>query len=145
MVQYHCIYFSSLFVSKFDFNARKSKYSHSKPFLKRKHILIFSDHRIFIFAFCNLNCCIFIVCSKCFEGKSKHAKYSFKILPFKSAMFKVSKAPNTKPLFGKHYVCSYDVVEEGRLQGSLRRHYSTLWCMFCYVCERGNEIQNVTN
>ena len=60
-------------------------------------------------------------------------------------MFKVSKAPNTKPLFGKHYVCSYDVVEEGRLQGSLRRHYSTLWCMFCYVCERGNEIQNVTN
>ena len=104
-----------------------------------------SDHRIFIFAFCNLNCCIFIVCSKCFEGKSKHAKYSFKILPFKSAMFKVSKAPKTKPLFGKHYVCSYDVVEEGRLQGSLRRHYSTLWCMFCYVCERGNEIQNVTN
>ena len=69
----------------------------------------------------------------------------FKILPFKSAMFKVSKAPNTKPLFGKHYVCSYDVVEEGRLQGSLRRHYSTLWCMFCYVCERGNEIQSVTN
>ena len=61
-----------------------------------------------------------------------------------NATFEVFETLPPNHLFGKHNVCSYDKVR-GTAQGSLRRHYSTLWCMFCYVCERGNEIQSVTN
>ena len=52
-----------------------------------------------------------------------------------NATFEVFETLPPNHLFGKHNVCSYDKVR-GTAQGSLRRHYSTLWCMFCYVWER---------